>query len=674
VALLRAEVERFCSDLVDLAPATRLRMATELRAALDEVTTAALTAGMAAAQQEGWGVRRIAKFTGVSHERARRLLATASPGSPDSSAAGRPAGRPREGGCDEPAPTRHARSPAVSTTLAGGDRRMTVPIQELLAQGRAALQAGDAAGAHGVLEQALAMSASGEVMEGLARAAYLKLDLREAIEMWERAYAAYRGVGEQAGMVRVARTLAYMYHTVVGNRAVSSGWRTRAQTLLAGAADSAGAGWVALNRGMFEGDRGRKEQHFRAALQAARRFGDTDLELVTLAYLGASLVHGDRIEHGMVLLDGALAMVAGGEVDDFAVLEEVFCQLFSACEHAYDVARADQWIRVGEAIAQRRKLPAVSAFCRTHYGGVLTAAGRWPEADAALTEAVRLWGLSQRSGLRAGALVRLADLRVRQGRLEDAEQLLDGIDVHAEVDAARPLAAIHLARGQTTLASDVLERALAHPASTAAPLLALLVDVHLAANRIDAAQTAAKQLAACASRHPSHHLEAAAALARGRVSLAAGTGDPQPCLREALAGFAQAKLPMELARTRLALANTLVAERPERPELGMAEAQAALEAFERLQAARDADAAAALLRSLEVRATTAKQGGGLLTRREAEVLALLGHELSNPEIAARLFISRKTVEHHVGKILAKLGLRSRAEAAACSARAKPAAG
>ncbi len=57
----------------------------ELRAALDEVTTAALTAGMAAAQQEGWGLRRIAKFTGVSHEQVRRLLA-ASASAPDASA------------------------------------------------------------------------------------------------------------------------------------------------------------------------------------------------------------------------------------------------------------------------------------------------------------------------------------------------------------------------------------------------------------------------------------------------------------------------------------------------------------------------------------------------------------------------------------------------------------
>ena len=162
---------------------------------------------------------------------------------------------------------------------------------------------------------------------------------------------------------------------------------------------------------------------------------------------------------------------------------------------------------------------------------------------------------------------------------------------------------------------------------------------------------------------------AVAALAHGRVCLAAGAGDPQGCLREALAGFARAEMPMELARSRLELANALVADRP---EVALVEARAALEAFDRLRAARHVDAAAAVLRSLGARASTARRGGGLLTKREAEVLDLLGHGLSNPEISDRLYISRKTVEHHVGNVLAKLGLRSRAEAAAYAARTKPA--
>jgi DNA-binding CsgD family transcriptional regulator len=199
-----------------------------------------------------------------------------------------------------------------------------------------------------------------------------------------------------------------------------------------------------------------------------------------------------------------------------------------------------------------------------------------------------------------------------------------------------------------------------------APLLALLVDVHLAAQDLPAAEDVVARLRACADRHPAHgYLRAEAALARGRLCLASGEGDPKACLREALDGFARAEMPVELARCRLELATALASERP---EVALAEARAALDAFERLQVAREVDAAASVLRSLGARPAAPRRDTGQLTKREAEVLELLGSGLSNPEIGDRLYISRKTVEHHVGNVLAKLGLRSRAEAAAYAVR------
>ena len=230
------------------------------------------------------------------------------------------------------------------------------------------------------------------------------------------------------------------------------------------------------------------------------------------------------------------------------------------------------------------------------------------------------------------------------------------------------MAALHLAKGQASLARDVLERALGRvdpSSSPAAPLLALLVDAHLAAGQVEAASDAAEALAVCATEHQSAYLMAVAALAKGRVCLASGGGDAQACLREALSGFARAQMPVEVAHSRLELAMSLVTDQP---EVAMAEARAAHEAFERLQAARQVDAAAAVLRSLGVRSGSNRPGGGQLTKREAEVLELLGHGLSNPEIAERLYISRKTAEHHVSNVLSKLGLRSRSEAAAYATR------
>ena len=54
------------------------------------------------------------------------------------------------------------------------------------------------------------------------------------------------------------------------------------------------------------------------------------------------------------------------------------------------------------------------------------------------------------------------------------------------------------------------------------------------------------------------------------------------------------------------------------------------------------------------------------TRREREVLGLLCQHLTNQEIAERLFVGTRTVESHVAKILAKLGVTSRHEAAAAA--------
>ncbi|SDS89513.1 DNA-binding response regulator, NarL/FixJ family, contains REC and HTH domains [Nocardioides scoriae] len=77
------------------------------------------------------------------------------------------------------------------------------------------------------------------------------------------------------------------------------------------------------------------------------------------------------------------------------------------------------------------------------------------------------------------------------------------------------------------------------------------------------------------------------------------------------------------------------------------------------ESAFDARSAAAMVRGLNAPAV---EESARLTQREEEVLVLLAHGLSNRDIGRELFVSETTAKFHVGNILRKLGVASRAEA------------
>jgi DNA-binding NarL/FixJ family response regulator len=101
---------------------------------------------------------------------------------------------------------------------------------------------------------------------------------------------------------------------------------------------------------------------------------------------------------------------------------------------------------------------------------------------------------------------------------------------------------------------------------------------------------------------------------------------------------------------------------------------AAQDRYARLDAAWDMARADARLRAHGIRRGAhgprrrPKAGWDALTETERRVAALLAEGLSNPDIAARMFTSRRTVQFHVSNILAKLGLSSRVELATLVAR------
>jgi DNA-binding CsgD family transcriptional regulator len=356
-----------------------------------------------------------------------------------------------------------------------------------------------------------------------------------------------------------------------------------------------------------------------------------------------------------------MAAISGGEVVGVGTIGDIYCRPLSACELATDVRRAEQWIGAAERLVAWSDF--VGPTCRCHHGGILMAVGRWAEAEEELLAALRVFESGYR-GERVSPLVRLAELRVRQGRLEEAERLLEGNEWHPA--ARRSLATIALARGDHPLAEELARLCFEgeNPSDPACgPLLELLLEVHLARGDLPAARESLDRLAELAVDSGSERMVACADLAAGRVLAAEGDERAAGHLKAALERFSALDLPLEAGRARLALARALTLR-----TAAVAEARFALGAFERLGATRDADAAGRLLREFGAAGRAWPRGRGALTKREREVLSLLGAGLSNAEISERLYISRRTAEHHVARILSKLDLRSRSEAAAYAMR------
>lgn len=444
---------------------------------------------------------------------------------------------------------------------------------------------------------------AGAEFEERGRQRHAQGEYAAALEWFERAYEAYRREANLLAAARAARTMGWFRGWVLGEWAVYSGWVSRARNLLE-QAGAEGEGWMLLEEARQGNDLESQRRLYLKAIEKARAAGDCDLETEAIASLGIMLVFSGLVPEGMAYLDEALAAICGGDVEELPVVEGCLCGLLNACERTHDVIRAQQWLRAAAGVIERRRLTAVGGYCRAHYGSILIAGGRWAEAEDELQASLTI--LPEGSGIRAAALCRLADLRVQQGRLDEAAELLAGLDHHE--DSVRPLAAIHLARHDAERAIEVLDRALSvggHPDYVEAPLLALAVTAHLAVGSAEDARTVSEQLTELAGRQPSQYVKALAAVCRAQVCATSEDGDARACLHEAMSLFAQANMPVEVQRCRLELARVLAGERP---SVAIAEATVAHGKLQELGASRDADAAACLLREL---------GGPVRTAQEA---------------------------------------------------------
>lgn len=536
-----------------------------------------------------------------------------------------------------------------------------------LAAGTEALQRGAWEEARDHFQSSLAAGETPQALEQLGLATWWLDDAALTFDARERSYRLYRAHDDPLGAARVALWLVWDFLAFRGDTAVASGWLERARRLLAGHERSAEYGWLLLRDGevaLFRGhDPATARDHGVRAAALGRATGDRGLEFTGLALEGLARVSAGDVATGMRCLDEATAAATAGEVKELHTVGVVCCWQIFACERVRDYDRAAQWCARVQEFTKRWRLRPLSAICRTQYAGVLIWRGEWAAADAELGLATR--ELEQvRPPLAAQAIARLGELRLHQGRLDDAERLFSAAGAQPLARLGR--AALALERGAAAEAGAELERFLAHVGNTEptmrAGALELAVRAHLACGDLDAAERARAELRQIAEALGTTPLAASAAAADGLLLRQRGdAAGAVSRLEAAAAGYEQSGAPFETARARLELGDALA--QTGRAAAALRETRQALETFKALGADGEAR------RAQEKVAAGSKRSGGKsqLTGRQLEILRLVAQGLSNPDIAARLRLSDHTVKRHVANLLTKLRLPTRAAAAAYAA-------
>jgi LuxR family maltose regulon positive regulatory protein len=548
------------------------------------------------------------------------------------------------------------------------------PIDRLQA-GRDALARGGWEEARVCFESSLKGAESPEALEGLGMACWWLEDYATGIEARERAYRLFRQAGDARAAARVAIWLSNDYADYRGEAAVANGWIQRAERLLDGIPPSPEHALLAYQKAhvalMAHRDPVTARRLSVEAAAIARAVGPADMEMLGVALEGLAMVTEGEVAEGMSRLDEATAAATAGELSDPNMIGTACCYLIRACEQVHDYDRAAQWCERVREFCRRWKFTHLFSACRIQYASLLTLRGEWAEAEREI-EALRRHVERVQPRVVPIALIRLGDLRRRQGRWEEADRLFAESGAHYL--AVLGCAALALERGEAgkaaELAEEYLRRVPRDDRTERVSGLDILARARIAEDQLDLARVALDELRTIADTVGTEPLRATVAHTEG--CLLAGSGDHKAAcsrLEESAALFERNRTPFEAARSRLQLAHTLLAlGRRDPASIAL---RAAGTAFEQLGATRHAAAARILIQELDLKphgpiGAAAKLGR--LTSREIEVLRLVAQGLSDKESAARLKLSEHTIHRHVGNILTKTGLPSRAAAVAQAAR------
>lgn len=540
-----------------------------------------------------------------------------------------------------------------------------------LAAGWAALKGGEWERARASFEESLLDRETPEAYEGIGVAAQMLNEDTLTFDAREQAYRLYLRRGDKASAARIAAWLAADRLMFRGEPAIASGWLQRAHSLIDGLEPGVDHGWLAIHEGhmaiAMDEDTAKARRLAARAVELGRAFGAPELEMLGLGLEGRALVSEGELEEGMRRLDEATTVALQGEASLLYCVAWACCYLISACERVRDYERAAQWCaRVGEFCGQHDIF--LLNICRAHYASVLSWQGRWDEAETQLSAAVD--GLqAARPPMVGDALARLGELRRRQGRSADAEELFARSETHSITLLGR--AALALDRGQPSEAAELADRYLRRFPDSSRVERGAGLEVSVAAlarlGEHEQAEESLRQLREIATRARTRPLLAALRSSEG--TLAAARGDHEAARRsfeDALDLLTASDARFEAARVRLDLASSLSAighhDRARR------EIESAVTDFRELGADTELVRAETMLSKPGKKASMANTPLEALSKRELEVLGLVAEGLTNHEIARRLVLSEHTVNRHVANILRKLGMPTRAAAASLAGR------
>jgi len=492
----------------------------------------------------------------------------------------------------------------------------------------------------------------------LSMTAFLLGRKNDCVQAMQRAYQAHLDRGETLAAVRCGFWLA-MTLISTGEPAVGAGWVGRCQRLLDEVdGDVVERGYVLqllMFRHIFSGE---FEEAMRLAVQLTdygHRFADPDLVANGLNAQGRMLLYSGRVPEGLALLDEAMVGITTGDVSPIFA-GEIYCSLIEACREVSDYGRAAEWTSALTTwIDAQPGLVMFTGQCAVHRGQIMRVRGAFAEAVEEFTLATERYAAAGSSAPAGLAMAECGEVLRILGDLQAAESAYERA-VGFGYEAQPGLALLWLARGRTAAAVGAVHRLLAEPRDPAhrSQLLPGAVEILLAAGEVDRARTVAEELVGIANSFGCVALRAMADYARGSALLATGdAGAAAPVLRKAMHAWQALAAPYEAARARHLMGVALRDLADE--ESAANELTASMRAFRELGATPAAREVARLL---------APEHPGGLTEREVEVLRLVATGRSNPEIAATLVLSEKTVARHLSNIFTKIDVSSRTAAAA----------